>query len=560
VNPHRIDVTTLGDLLLRAADRWPDNDAVVFPDGRRTFAQLAARGYETARSLIALGVRPGEHVGILMPNGLTFLDLLFGCALAGAVPVPLNGRYKAHEMGYVVENADLVALLTSDTISEFADFAAILNGAFPDLKHQADPPRVSLAGAPMLRTLVMVGAPVPGFMDGRDFEALRSGATDQDVDRCRVAVALKDPCVMMYTSGTTANPKGCLLSHEAVIRNAFAMNREKYFFGPDDRCWDPLPLFHMAAILPMLTMFTGGAAMLSMLHFEPGAALRMIEEERATVLFPLFPTVMTGLINHPDFATRDLGRVRRVSNTGPADTLRQFQAAMPWAVHTSAYGMTENGGGMCMGSPSDSEEQRMGACGTPLSGMEIAIIDPETGAALPTGVKGELKVRGYSVFGGYYKDPEKTAEVLRDGWFHTGDLCSVDADGHVTCHGRIKDMLKVGGENVAAVEIEAFLMTHPEVKLAQVIGVPDARLQEVAAAFVELKPGAAATGEEIIGFCRSRIASFKVPRHVRFVTDWPMSASKVQKFRLREMFEGGFPASADDGKVAAGARPTGRRS
>ncbi len=536
MDPHRIDVTTLGDLLLRAADRWPDNDAIVFPDGRLSFRQLADRAYEAARSLIALDVQPGEHVGILMPNCLTFLDLLFGCAFAGAVPVPLNGRYKAHEMGYVVENADLVALVTSDTISEFADFAAILNGAFSDLKDQTDPRRVSLAGAPKLRTLVMHGAPVRGFMTGGDFAALKEAVGEDAVDTRRVAAALKDPCVMMYTSGTTANPKGCLLSHEAVIRNAFAMNREKYFFGPEDRCWDPLPLFHMAAILPMLTMFAGGAAMLSMLHFEPGAALDMIERERATAIFPLFPTVMTGLINHPDFARRDLSRVRRVSNTGPAETLRQFQAAMPWAVHTSAYGMTENGGGMCMGSPSDTEEQRLHACGTPLSGMEMRIVDPETGAALPAGAKGELKVRGYSVFAGYYKDPVKSAEVLRDGWFHTGDLCSVDEAGHVTCHGRIKDMLKVGGENVAAVEIEAFLSTHPAVKLVQVIGVPDPRLTEVAAAFIELKPGVAATAQEIIDFCSGRIASFKVPRHVRFVTDWPMSASKVQKFRLREDF------------------------
>jgi fatty-acyl-CoA synthase len=536
VNRHRIEVTTLGDLLLRAADRWPDNDAIVFPEGRLTFSQLAARAYETARSLIALGVRPGEHVGILMPNCLTYLDILFGCAFSGAVPVPLNGRYRAHEMGYVVENADLVALLTSDTISEFADFAAILNGAFPDLKDQPDPRHVSLGGATKLRTLVMYGAPVPGFMDAAAFDALKDAVGDEAVDARRVAVALKDACVMMYTSGTTANPKGCLLSHEAVIRNAFAMNREKYFFGQDDRCWDPLPMFHMAAILPMLTMFAGGAAMLSMLHFEPGSALEMIERERATAIFPLFPTVMTGLINHPDFARRDLSRVKRVSNTGPAETLRQFEAAMPWAVHTSAYGMTENGGGMCMGSPADTPDQRLNACGTPLSGMQVRIVDPETGAEVPRGQKGELKVRGYSVFAGYYKDPVKSAEVLRDGWFHTGDLCSVDGDGHVTCHGRIKDMLKVGGENVAAVEIEAFLSTHPAVKLVQVIGVPDPRLTEVAAAFVELKPGASATERDIIDFCTGRIASFKVPRHVRFVTGWPMSASKVQKFRLREDF------------------------
>ncbi len=535
--PHRIEVTTLGDLLLRAADRWPGNDALVFPDSRRTFSELGARARAMARALVALGVRPGEHVGILMPNGPTFVELLFGCALAGAVPVPLNGRYKADETGYVVANADLAVLLTSDAVSEFADFGGILHEAFPELARQADPRNLSLPGAPALRGMVMYGAPTPGFLGGAGFEALGGAVDDAEVDRRRAAVALKDPCVMMYTSGTTARPKGCLLSHEAVIRNAFAMNAGKYFFGPGDRCWDPLPMFHMAAILPMLTMFAGGAALLSMRHFDAGAALRMIEAERATAIFPLFPTVMTALVNHPDFPRRDLSRVRRVSNTGLAETLRQFQAAMPWAVHTSAYGMTENGGGMCMGAPSDSEERRIGTCGTPLPGMEVRIVDPETGARRPPGMAGELLVRGYSVFGGYYRDPVRTAEVLRDGWFHTGDLCSVDGEGYVTCHGRLKDMLRVGGENVAAAEIEAFLSTHPAVKLAQVIAVPDARLQEVAAAFIELKPGRAVSEREIIDFCRGRIAGFKVPRHVRFVTEWPMSASKVQKVRLRELFD-----------------------
>jgi fatty-acyl-CoA synthase len=542
---HRIEATTLGDLLLRAADRWPDRDALVFPDVRLTFAALRDAALRRARSLIGLGVGRGEHVGILMPNCLEFVELLFGCALAGTVPVPLNGRYKAAELAYVVENADLVALLTTDAISEFADFPAMLTEAFPDLANGDGQDAPRLAGAPALRGLVSMGAPKMGFLGWEGFEALASDVAHEEVDRRRLAPSLREPCLMMYTSGTTAYPKGCPLSHESVIRNAFAMNRETYLFGPDDRAWDPLPLFHMAAILPMLSLFAGGAALLSMRRFEAGSALAQIEAERATALFPLFPTVMTALIEHPDFAARDLGRVRQVVNTGPPDLLARFRAAMPGAVHTSAYGMTENGGGMCMGSLLDPEHKRLDTCGRPLRGMQVRVVEPETGAELPPGRRGELWVRGYSVFGGYYRDPVRTAEVLRDGWYRTGDLCSVDADGYVTCHGRLKDMLKVGGENVAAVEIETFLATHPAIVLAQVVGVPDARLHEVAAAFVELKPGASLTEREVIEFCRGRIAGFKVPRHVRFVTEWPMSATKIQKHRLRELLA--EPAKASIG-------------
>ncbi|MBI1181144.1 MAG: AMP-binding protein [Alphaproteobacteria bacterium] len=533
---HLIEATSLGDLLLRAADRWPDRDALVFPEQRRSFAEMARGAWAVARALVGFGIASGEHVGILMPNGPAFLDLLFGCALAGAVPVPLNGRYRAREMAYVVENADLAILFTTDEVAEHADFAAVLAEAFPDLAEQPDPGRLRLVGAPLLRRIVLRGAARPGFTGWDTVEAAGAAGAEAEVGRRRAAVKLGDPCLMMYTSGTTADPKGCLLCHESVVRNAFSMNREKYRFAPDDRVWDPLPLFHMAALLPMLTAWSGGAAFLSMGHVEAGAALAMIEGEKATALFPLFPTVMTGLIGHPDFARRDLGHVRRVTNTGPAEMLRRFQAAMPWALHSSAYGMTENGGGMCMASPDDPEEARMTTCGTPLSGMRVRVVDPETGAELPAGQQGELQVNGYSVFAGYYRDPLRTAEVLRGGWFRTGDLCSVDEAGRVACHGRIKDMLKVGGENVAALEIESFLQTHPAVKLAQVVGVPDERLSEVPAAFVELAPGAEATPAELIGFCEGRIARFKVPRHVRFVTEWPMSATKIHKVVLRSAF------------------------
>ena len=537
MNRHRIEATTFGDLLLKAADRWPDNDAFVFPESRRTYAETVAKAYEIARSLIALGVEPGQHVGILMPNCIAYVDLILGCTLAGVVSVPINARFKAHEMGYVIENADLVALFTSDLISEYADFASVLADAFPDLKDQPDTRRLRLKGAPLLRTIIMYGGPAPaGFMSAAAFEALKEGAADADVEHRRVAVALKDPCIMMYTSGTTANPKGCPITHEHLVRNGINMNREKYLMGPDDRMWDPLPLFHMSTILPMAALFDAGGAMLTCTHFEAGAALRMIEDEKATVLFAAFPTITAALVNHPDFARRDLSRVRRVNNVAPPDLMRQFQDAFPQARQTAAYGLTEVGGVIAFGHPDDSDEHRARACGTPFPGISIRIADPDTGDEVPAGQRGEITIKGYAVFDGYYKDPAKTAETFRDGWFRTGDLGMVDEDGQIFFLGRLKDMLKVGGENVAAVEIESFISNHPAVKLVQVVGVPDARLVEVAAAFIELRPGASVTEQEIIEFCKGRIASFKVPRHVRFVTDWPMSSTKIQKYKLRDDF------------------------
>ncbi len=537
MNRHRIEATTFGDLLLKAADRWPDNDAIVFPESRRTYRQTVEKAYEIARSLIALGVEPGQHVGILMPNCMPYVDLILGCALAGIVSVPINARFKAHEMGYVIENADLVALFTSDLISEYADFAAVLGDAFPDLKHQQDVRCLDLKGAPLLKTLVMYGGASPqGFMNWRDFEALKGGATDDDVERRRIAVALNDPCIMMYTSGTTANPKGCPITHEHLVRNGINMNRENYLMGPADRMWDPLPLFHMSTILPMAALFDAGATFVTSTHFEAGAALQMIEEEKATVLFAAFPTITAALVNHPDFKTRDLSRVKRINNVAPPDLMRQFEAAFPQARQTAAYGLTEVGGVIAFGHPDDSEEHRLRACGTPFPGIEVRVTDPDTGEQMPNGQRGELVIRGYAVFDGYYKDPVKTAETFRDGWFRTGDLGMVDDAGQIFFLGRLKDMLKVGGENVAAVEIESFISNHPAVKLVQVVGVPDARLVEVAAAFIELRPGAQATEQEIIDFCKGRIASFKVPRHVRFVTEWPMSSTKIQKYKLRDDF------------------------
>ncbi|MFM7119850.1 MAG: class I adenylate-forming enzyme family protein, partial [Gammaproteobacteria bacterium] len=396
---------------------------------------------------------------------------------------------------------------------------------------------LALADAPRLRHLVMLGHTTPaGFMRGARFEAL--GDMDAPIDALRAAVRVSAPAIMMYTSGTTAHPKGCPLSHEILVRNGINMNRQRFFLNATDVFWAPLPMFHMAAILPALACMDAGAALATATHFEPGAALDMLEREQVTVAFPAFPTITNALIDHPSFRARDLGRIRRLNNVAPVELLRRFQDAFPGAVQTGAYGMTELGGVISFNHPAETLDQRLDACGVPFPGIDVRVVDAETAVDVPAGERGEIWVRGYAVFDGYYRSPEKNAEAFQDGWFRTCDLGSLNARGAIRFHGRIKDMLKVGGENVAALEIESYLARHPAVRLAQVVGVPDERLQEVPVAFVELLPDARATADDLIGFCRGQMASFKVPRAVHFVTEWPMSSTKVQKFMLRAQLLG----------------------
>jgi acyl-CoA synthetase (AMP-forming)/AMP-acid ligase II len=531
--------TTLGDLLLSAANDYPDADAIVFPEGRQTFAELAERAYLSARGLQALGVRPGDHVGLLLPTCFEFPEFLFGIALCGAVTVPINARFRAGELRYVIQNADLVTVITTEQIAEHVNFVERLHEGLPALRESGDPLWLKLAMAPRLNNLVLLGDSKPdGFVTEAGFDELAESVPVKDVQATRMRARVRDPAIMLYTSGTTANPKGCPLSHEAIVRNSIALGRYRYRLAQQDRFWSPLPMFHIAAILPMVAIFDVAGAYLTMSYFDAGAALKMLEAERATATYPCFVTIMSDLIRHPDFPTTDLSRITlmnanfAVQPPGIKDAMLE---AMPDAIYVGSYGMTETAGTVCTSELTDSLEARCTRLGKPLPGLEVKIVDPESSHEVATGERGEILVRGYCLFDGYYKDPDKTAEAMEpDGFFHTGDVGSFDADGQIMFHGRFKDMLKVGGENVASAEIEAFLARHPAVKLAQVVGVPDDRLQEVAAAFVELEDDQSATEQELIDFCRGDIASFKVPRYVRFVTEWPMSTSKIQKFRLRD--------------------------
>lgn len=530
-----IEATTIGDLIDRAATR-SDADAIVFPDTRVNWPELSRRSDDYARSLAGLGVRSGSTVGILMPNCLEFVLVLLGAAKLGAVVVPINGRFKVHELSIVIEHADIEVLLTASGTETATDYPTLLLQVLPELAEQ-DAEALHLRNAPRLRYAVDLGAGqgAQGFLNRARFEAARDHVDVATVKTQQERVRIRDIAVLMYTSGTTATPKGCLLTHEALVRHGINIARNNYFMTEDDVFWNPLPLFHIGGIVPILSCASVPAKYVHAGHFDADVALRQLEEERATILYPTFETIWLAILDHPRFSEADLSSIRLIHNVGVKERLMQMQNRMPWAIQVAAFGMTESASHVTFPALDDSYETRMTTLGRPLRGIEVRILDPETGEERPQGAVGELCFRGYSRFERYHKAPEVTAASIdAEGFFHSGDLASVDPDGRVVYAGRLKDMLKVGGENVSALEVEDYLARHPAVAIVQVVGVPDPKYTEVPAAFVQLRPGERATPEELIEFCVGRIASYKVPRYVRFVEEWPMSGTKIQKYVLRE--------------------------
>ena len=536
--------TTLAGLLLRSAERRPDHEALVFPTERFTYATLRDGAVRAARSLAALGVGRGDHVGLLMPNCPDFVLAFFGAQLLGAVVVPVNTRFRSRELGYVFENAELAVLLTSDIVDDHVDFVERIAESVAGLDG-ADPERLALHDAPLLRTIVLLGErEAPGMLTRARFDALGERTSADDVLAAAAASRADELALMLYTSGTTAEPKGCLITHDAAI-HAWTTAAERLRITPDDRVWDPLPLFHMSCLGPLIFTTAMGGTLITTTHFAPAAALEQIERERATWLYSVFPPITMALLTDPSFGARDLSRVRGLLNVAPPDTMRLIQDGFAGAINVGGhFGMTEMSGAITCNEWDATADEQAETHGAPLPETEVRAVDPETGAERPPGVPGELLVRGRGLFRGYHRDPGLTAAALAGGWLHSGDLGVVDEQGLVTYLARLKDMLKVGGENVAPAEIESHLSTHPAVKLVQVVGAPDERLGEVVAAFVELAPGREATAEELVEHCRGRIASFKVPQHVRFVDEWPMSATKIQKFQLREQIAAELAAVA----------------
>ncbi|RYD56920.1 MAG: AMP-dependent synthetase [Sphingomonadales bacterium] len=511
---------TLAEAIRDSAASGPGRTALILDEDTCSFAEFAAGAERRARQILALGAGKGDRVGILLPNGLDYLELVAGAAMLGVILVPMNVRFKALELRHLILDSGMTALITIGAIPDVVDFTALLREALTDLPAGAWH-GLALDAAPRLKIIARLDQPM----------AEHAGALPT------APVEPSDPLLLMYTSGTTASPKGCVISNRGLMANCWAII-DRFSLTADDLWWCPLPMFHIGGLLFPAMMLAAGGTHAGMRHFEPEGAIEMLRRHPPTIFYPLFPTITLAVIEHPRFAEAEFSRLKMLCNVAPEELQQRIQAAVPQAPLIGAFGMTEASGTAVYGSLSDSAAKRLATCGTPLAGWQIRILDSETHAPLPAGERGELAIRGEALFDRYWNDPELTAQQFTpDGFFLTGDVGSIDMDGFLSFHGRFKDQLKVGGENVSALEVESFLATHPAIQLAQVVGTPDARYGEIPVAFVQLKPGQALDEPALLEFCSGKIARFKVPRHIRFVEEWPMSATKILKYRLRDSFD-----------------------
>jgi fatty-acyl-CoA synthase len=522
--PYR-DVT-VGALLTRLAQDIPDRDALVYTDGPRlTFAALESEARTIARGLAALGVEAGERVVLWATNVPEWIVLQFALAKIGAILVTANTSLRAKDIDYLLRQSEAATLITIQGFRD-VDYIAELRkaGAFD-------------GAIPSLRRILFIGDREPaGSIAYCELRARAAEVTDADLDARSRAIDVDDVINMQYTSGTTGFPKGVMLSSRNIVNNGHALARE-LAFTPDDRLCLCVPLFHcFGCVIGVLGAYTHGACVCAVESFDPKRVLETIDRERCTALYGV-PTMFIAELEHPDFAKYDLTSLRTGVMAGalcPEPLMRRVMTDMHMPEITIAYGMTESSPGITITPRDCGIAERSQTVGTVLKELEVRIVDPASGAERAVGERGELCCRGYNVMKGYYNNPDATrAAIDADGWLHTGDEASIDANGFVRITGRIKDLIIRGGENIAPKEIEDRLREHPAVADAYVYGLPDSFFGEAVAAAVRVKDDVSA--EALVAFCAETLAKFKVPKYVRFVSEFPMTASgKIQKFKLRE--------------------------
>jgi fatty-acyl-CoA synthase len=529
-NPARpwVDGLTFGRVLARTAEQYPAHDALVFPQlgHRRSYAAFHAEVRAVARALLALAVQPGGHVGIWATNLPEWVLVQFAAAYVGAVLVNINPAYGAHELEYVLNQADIRTLFLTDRFKS-SDYLGVLAEVRP--------------ACPKLQLAVSIKRDRrPALLDWEGFLERAGAVSDAELDRRRDAVQPADVVNIQYTSGTTGFPKGAMLTHRNLLMNAFHVGARLRFTDRDRLCI-PVPFYHcFGCVMGTLMCAVYGAAMVVPAEaFDPEATLRAIQVERCTAVYGV-PTMFIAELHHPRFGEFDLGSLRTGIMAGspcPIEVMRAVVERMGARRMTIAYGLTEASPVITQTATTDTLEHRVGTVGTVLPGLEVKIMAPGGDEPLTPGEPGELLVQGHGVMKGYYNKPAETAAVLGpDGWLRTGDVALRTPDGYYRITGRIKDMIIRGGENIYPREIEEFLYTHPDVADVQVVGVPDEKFVEEVCAWVRLRPGASLTAEALRCFCRERIAHFKVPRYVLFTDEYPTTVTgKVQKFKLRQL-------------------------
>ena len=530
---------TIGQFLQQTVQRFADRPAVVLREQRLrwTWAQFQAEVDALASGLVALGLQPGERVGIWSPNRAEWVVAQFATARAALVLVNINPAYRVAELEYALNTAGCRALITAEQLKS-SNYLAMLQRLAPELASCA-PGALSSERLPQLQMVVRLGeGHTPGMLNyGEVVERGRAQLDVAALDALGKGLSCHDAINIQFTSGTTGNPKGATLTHHNVVNNARFVAEAMRLTEHDSLCI-PVPLYHcFGMVLAVLACVSVGAAMVFPGEsFDPVATLQAVHDERCTALHGV-PTMFIAELDHPRFAEFDLSRLRTGIMAGspcPVETMKQVIARMNLQEITIAYGMTETSPVSFQSATTDPIERRVSTVGRIQPMLEAKVVDAN-GQVVPVGEKGELLVRGYSVMQGYWGDGERTREAIQDGWMHTGDLATIDAEGYCNIVGRAKDMLIRGGENVYPREIEEFLFRHPQVQSVQVFGVPDAKYGEEICAWIVVKPGQTCTEDEVRDFCRDQIAHYKVPRYIRFVQDMPMTITgKVQKFVMRE--------------------------
>jgi len=505
---------TVGDLLHRTASRYPDRLAVasLHQDRRLSWAQLSAQADRVARGLWSLGIRRGDRVGLWSTNCIEWIMMHMGCARAGAALVNVNPAYRSHELGFTLTRSRMKALFLWRR-DKRADYEEILararHGLALDLEHTV-------------------------FFDSPQWPAVLD-APGRLPDR----VEVEDVANIQYTSGTTGLPKGVMLTHRNVVNNGQFL-AQGFHYTEQDKIVVPVPLFHCyGCVIGALSAVNSGAAIiLPNWTFDARATLKAVHGERATSVYGV-PAMYVAEMALDDFAAYDLTSLRTGMMSGapcPIELMKRVLDEMHCRELVIAYGQTETSPVVTMSDAGDSIDIRVKTVGRAMPQTEIRIASPTTGETLPTGEQGEVCVRGYALMKGYDGDPQATSEVIQpDGWLRTGDLGVMREDGCIHLTGRSRDVIIRGGENIYPREVEEFLYTHPKVDEVQAVGIPNARLGEIVAAWVRLRPGVEATEEELKDFCKGQIAYYKIPEHIRFVSEFPATLSgKIQKYKMRE--------------------------
>jgi fatty-acyl-CoA synthase len=536
--PPLVDLT-IPEFLAATAARRGDREAAVFgaANERWTWDQLRRRADRLATGLLGLGLYKGDRIGIWAPNRPEWLITQFATARIGLVLVNINPAYRRHELEYALNKVGAKALVTARQFKS-SDYIAMLRDLAPELDG-ATPGRLRARRLPELSSVIQLGdEPVPGTWTFAEVMNRGGGANRARLDAISRSLRPDDAINIQFTSGTTGAPKGATLTHRNIVNNArfcaAAMD-----LGPDDRLAIPVPFYHcFGMVLGNLAAVSAGATMVFPGEaFDPLDTLEALAAERCTGVHGV-PTMFAAMVDHPRFAEFDLKSLRTGIMAGapcPIALMKRVVAEMHVAQITIAYGMTETSPVSFQSDTHDSLERRVATVGRIHPYVEVKVVD-EAGRTVPVGETGELLTRGYSVMRGYWNDPERTAEAIdAEGWMHTGDLATIDAQGYCNIVGRVKDMLIRGGENVYPREVEEFLLTHPQVQSAQVFGVPDAKYGEEVCAWIVPRPGSAPSEDEIREFCRGQIAHYKVPRYVRVVFELPMTVTgKPQKFIMRD--------------------------